>query len=361
MRDATLAHRHDTRPPMPVVFRLLLVLLLLPFAIPADARHWLVVGAEGDGPPHRSLYYAEFESPRTRFEMPLDQAATAGADALLNGKLQQLWVVQVQESGNTDFTWYTVDVHCARRELRIAEVIAFELDGRQHTVTPNQWVKIGNAGWPSRVHLIACDPARLNVALRKAKDGNLRPLNDLGMAYAGEYVLYSQLADLAWEQFWKDGKRPPRSSHLTAGQSAKLRDDTLALAAATEQKLKDTEKETRFILEVSDNFDRKSDSHQREFAGMEGWTEEQIIDAWGAPASAAQGGQTRSLVYTYQKERYDVVTDRVGLLMGRQGPVGELTESRVETSLQDCKRMLSLRQGGSKPGWRLYDYRYDCP
>ena len=108
-----------------------------------------------------------------------------------------------------------LDAARARRLDESAEIIVFELDGRHHTVTPNQWVKIGNAGWPSRVHLIACDPARLNAALRKAKDGNMRPLNDLGMAYAGEYVLYSQLADLAWEQFWKDGKRcsrKPRSN-----------------------------------------------------------------------------------------------------------------------------------------------------
>jgi hypothetical protein len=79
-----------------------------------------------------------------------------------------------------------------------------------------------------------------------------------------------------------------------------------------------------------------------------------------ASAGALLNGKLQQL-WVVQVEEYDVVTDRVGLMMGRQGPVGELLQSRVETSLQDCKRMLSLRQGGSKPGWRLYDYRYDCP
>ncbi len=341
--------------------RLASILLALCAVAPAHASHWMLVGAEGDHAPDRRLTFAEFNNLVTRLDMPLDQAASAGADALLAAKVWRVRVVQVLEAREApDTISYDIDVHCGRKQTRIAEAIAFARDATTTTTTPNQWADVGG-GWPARVHLIACERPKLEKAVAAAKKGNVKPLTDLGMVYVGEHVFGTQLSDVTWTHFWKDGVRPAYTTHRTPEEVEQRRREGLALAEQTAVRAQGVEKEAVFMLEVGANFERKSHDHQSELAGMEGWTEQRVIDAWGAPQSSAQGGETRSLVYEYVKPRYDVVDTTVDLMSAGGGKVGELRQSHVQTSMQPCKRMLSFRQGGSTPGWRLYDYRYDCP
>lgn len=335
-------------------------LLLVATAFHAQAAHWMIVGAEGDRAPNRSVFYSQFRGLMTRLDMPLDAAGSAGAQALLDARMTKVRVQQVFENPSAPLAiMYEVNIHCARREMLIVEAMLFTRNSTQETSYPNERVRIGG-GWPSRVHAIACETDKVERALQSAAKGNMRGLDDLGLAYAGELPLLTDMVTYSYSHFWKETPEPEITTGLTAAQLEAKKRETLAFTEEMAETMKNAEQEALFMQAIHENFDRKSDDQRNAFAGMHGWTEAQVIDAWGAPENAATGGATRSLVYGYTKPVYDVVQSTVDV-MGVRGKIGEMTQSHVQESFRNCRRNLVFRQGGKIAGWRLYDFSYDCP
>jgi hypothetical protein len=342
------------------VTRAIVLLMLTMTCSAAYAANWMIVGAEGDKAPDRSIIYSQFRGLMTRLDMPLETAGGAGAQALLDARMTKVLVQQIFENPKAPLAMmYEVHIHCARREMLIVDAILFTRNSTQEHSQPNERVKIGG-GWPSRVHAIACETERLNKALQAGAKGNMRPLADMGLTYAGELPLMTDMVTYSYATFWKETPEPPITTSLTDAQLEAKKKETLAYTEEMAEKIKDTEKEIHFMNEIYANFERKSDDQAMAFAGMHGWTEDRVIDKWGAPMSAATGGQTRSLVYGYTKPTYDVVQSTVDV-MGTRGKVGEMSQSHVQESFRNCKRNLVFRQGGNVKGWRLYDFSYDCP
>lgn len=346
---------------MSMLIMRLVSLPLLAFACTqAHAAHWMIVGAEGETPPDRSVIYSQFRGLMTRLDMPLESAASAGAQALLDAKLVKVTVEQIFENPSAPLAiLYEVHIHCSRKEMIIVDATLFKRNSTQEYSAPNARTKIGG-GWPSRVHTIACEPEKLEKAIGAGAKGNMRPLADLGLTYAGELPLLTDMVTYSYSTFWKETPEPPITTTLTAAQLEAKKKEMLAYTEKMAEEMKNAEKEIHFMQAIHENFDRKSDDQMIAFAGMHGWTEERVIDAWGAPERSADGGETRSLIYNYVKPTYNVVQSTVDV-MGSRGKVGELTQSHVQENFRECRRNLIFRKGGNVPGWRLFDFNYDCP
>ncbi|MHC9085956.1 hypothetical protein ACYX7E_13125 [Luteimonas sp. RIT-PG2_3] len=335
-------------------------LLLALSASHAHAEQWLLVGIEGEQAPDRSVVYSRFRGLMTPLDMPLEAATSAGPQALFDAKMTKVMVQQVFENPSAPLAIiYEVHIHCGRREIKIVEATLFTRNSTQETSSPNVTTRIG-VGWPSRVHAIACEPDKLDSALNAAAKGNTRLLADMGMVHVGELPLLTDMVTYSYANFWKETPEPPITTSLTAAELNARKQEALAFTEQMAETMKNVEKEAEFMQAIHDNFDRKSDEQKHAFAGMQGWTEDRVIGAWGAPEQAATSGETRSLVFGYTRPTYEVVQSSVDVI-GARGKVGEMTQSHVHESFRNCRRHLVFRKGGKVAGWRLYDFGYDCP
>lgn len=329
----------------------------------AQAGHWVLVGAEGK-PPRRSHYYAAFDRVETR--TPLEAIETSVTSKNVSkhldaARLKRVPVVRVLEGAkDPDTIVYTLEFKCKERLVSINEAIVFNRDATTKTMSKPEFIPIPKT-WLNGAALVACDDQKVFAAAQAAgKEQRQDPLADLGLVYVGDFVLPTQLADITWNTFWKDGTRPEYTTTLSAEEVERRRQEMLAQlettqkmlgekAAQVQQSIENDDKERAFIDQVNQTFKTKNNQQQQLFFGMEGWTEQELVEFWGVPASARELSGMRQLDYSSQddtRQSYAVVA-RNGHVVGT-GETGELRQ---------CEMSLFLREGGGKPGYRLVDYR----
>lgn len=171
---------------------------------------------------------------------------------------------------------------------------------------------------------------------------------------------HTELSDLTWATFWKDGTRPEYTTRLTREELEKKRQQTLAMladagkkvsqqTAKVRQDIENADKEDAFMTQVSKAFKSKPAAQQQIFFGMEGWTEKEVVDFWGVPLSVRELSGTRQLDYYSQ----DDTRLNVALVNGH----GQVVSTGQTGELHECEMSLILREGGGKSGYRLVDYR----
>jgi hypothetical protein len=329
----------------------------------AHAGHWVLVGAEGK-PPRRSHYYAAFDRVETR--TPIEAIETSANSKNVSkhldaARLKRVPVIRVFEGAkDPDTISYTLEFKCRERLVSIVDAVVFNRDATTKMMSKPEFIPIPKT-WLSGAALVGCDEKKVFEAAQAAgKQKNQDPLADLGLVYVGNFVLNTELADITWNTFWKDGTRPEYTTTLTAEEVEQRRQEMLAQLESTQKMLgekaaqvqtsiENDDKEREFIDKVNKTFKTKNNQQQQLFFGMEGWTEEEIVEFWGVPSSSRELSGVRQLDYFSQddtRQSYAVVA-RNGAVIGT-GETGELRQ---------CEMSLFLREGGGKPGYRLIDYR----
>jgi hypothetical protein len=340
------------------------LLAALAAAAPAHAGEWVIVGTDG-ARPDRTIWYADFSSLTSRFPPGTDALAARAKDplaALEAARIMRIRVQQVLEDAQgPDSIQYSLEFKCQERQVSIPEVNAYYRDnGRSESQSRPNWMPIPD-GWLARTAVIACQPEKWEPALNTLqKKRDPRALGELGLAYAGSHVMGTDLPDLSWRQFWKDGTRPAYTTNKSPEELERLRQQTLATLADTNQQLgqradtmrqglKDQHKELSFIAAVAKTFRAKPEAQQRYFNSMQGWSEPEIAAFWGPPSRTYENAQERYLQYRAEDDRRKsfVVVDG-GSNAVSAAHYGELRQ---------CELNFVLRPGGAKPGWRVVDYQ----
>lgn len=330
---------------------------------PARAGDWVIVGTDG-GRPDRMIWYADFSSVTSRFAPGTDLAAARTKDplaALEAARIMRIRAAQVLENAQgPDRIHYSLEFKCQPRQVSIPEVNAYYREnGRSETQSRPNWMPIPD-GWLERTALIACQPNKWQPALdalRKKRDS--RALSDLGLVYAGQHVLGTDLPDLSWSQFWKDGARPEYTTNKSPEELERLRQQTLAMMAdankklgqrgdALRQDLKSQDQELSFQSAVAKAFLTKPEVQHRYFNGMEGWSEAEIVKFWGPPSRTYDNAQERHMLYLAEDDQ------RKSFVAVDGG--GNAVSAAHYGELRQCELSFVLRTGGGRPGWRLVDY-----
>jgi hypothetical protein len=333
-------------------------------AAPVSAGEWVIVGSEGTRP-DRTIWYADFSSLTSRMPPGTDAMAMKAKDpidALEAARIMRIRVQQVLEDAQgPDSIQYSLEFKCRQRQVSIPEINAYYRDnGRSESQSRPNWMPIPG-GWLERTAIIACQPDKWEPALDALqKKRDTRALGELGLAYAGNHVMGTDLPDLSWGQFWNDGSRPAYTTNKSPEELERLRQQTLAALADTNkqlgqraetmrQGLKDQDKELSFMAAVGKTFRAKPKAQQGYFNSMQGWSESEIASFWGPPSRVYDNAQERHLQYRAEddKRKSFVVVDGAGNAVS-EAHYGEL---------QQCELNFVLRPGGGKPGWRVVDYQ----
>ncbi|MBL8270286.1 hypothetical protein [Steroidobacter sp.] len=329
----------------------------------AQAGHWVLVGAEGK-PPRRSHYYAAFDRVETRTPLEAIESSVNSKNVskhLDAARLKRVPVIRVFEGAkDPDTISYTLEFKCQERLVSIADAVVYNRDATTKMMSKPEFVPIPKT-WLNGAALVACDEKKVFAAAQAAgKQNNQEPLADLGLVYVGDFVLNTQLADVTWNTFWKEATRPEYTTTRTPEEIEQRRQEVLAQlgdaqkmlgekAAQVQTAIENDDKEREFIDKVNQTFKTKNNQQQILFFGMEGWTENEIVEFWGVPSSSRELSGMRQLDYFSQddtRQSYAVVA-RNGAILST-GETGELRQ---------CEMSLFMREGGGKPGFRLVDYR----
>lgn len=333
---------------------------------PAHAGMWMLVYAEGNRP-SRVAYYAAFDDvqSRTSPEEFLTELQRTGdpIKAEAATKISQIRVNQIHESASGPWlTMYTLEFRCGSRQMRMTgREHHYRQNGRSEPAAGHGWQDI-SAPWHAQSRMLACEEARWKKALEsdRRRGQGQDELNKLGLVVVGDHVLPMGLNDLTFTTIWRDGKEPEFTTNKSPAELARLRKDAVARADAIGSELQAKEQglrsdiessqaEEAFMAKVDRNF--KAKSYPKPFQdlvrSMKGWTEQEIIEAWGYPDDERFVGSNRMWVYYNRKD------ERVANVVSKYGHVA------VTGDLRECELMFILREGGKKRGGRLFDYQMD--
>ena len=363
---------------------------ILGSAVSADAAHWVMIAREGEKP-QRSVHYLALDEVKSTLDLEtFDQSKALAMKApdmakyMEDSQVHTAFVVQVMEGmSDPDTIQYTVDIRCNPKQFRITSAYALYRNNESEKMNSPEWAPIPD-NWVNRAYLVACKMQdKVAPAIQKFYDASkkiqknpnatmedkaaaMQPLADLGMIYATEIPLisYIRLSDYSWSHLWPEGKRPPYTTTKSREEIEKDRAELEARMAAlsskagqVEQQIAGMEAERLFMEKTAANFRKKNDAQRERFYSMQGWTEKEIVDFWGAPNGISELAGTKSLRYISRVDTRQVVVDNIPVYDGRGGVVGMNQAERVEGELSECDLTLFLEQGGSKPGHRLVDYK----
>lgn len=343
---------------------------------PARAAEFMLIAAEGEKP-DRNVHYLAIDLISTTIDFGNYDPEEAikngdGKEYLAERAIASAWIIQVLENPkDPDTIWYKVQIKCSQRLAQITEAVAVHRDARAETIGSDTWVPIPD-NWLGRVHTAACDNAQVVKAIQAVKaskdydhSARLKPLTDLGMIYAGQFPMtdFTKLSDFTWNRLWQSGQRPEYTTTKTAGELAerqKMLDQKMAslagAAAELDTSIGNQDAERAFIGAVNQTFRTKNSRRQRLFFGMEGWTEQEIVDFWGVPTDVRDYAGTRALEYYTENDTRQVYLEQIPIQDGK-GNVTGMQERQTQTGeLSVCAMTMFLKQGGGKPGYRLVDY-----
>lgn len=350
-------------------------------AVPASAEKWMVIGAEPDRSPNRSIYVMSADKTwvTKRF---VDGFVPAQLDTVEANTIRTVSVYQVfEKAGGTNFISYSVDFKCQEGLVSIPQAISYDRAGKQEKGGSPKWMKVPN-NWMGKAEMIACDWKNWQSAKQiwggdsappSKRKKNKEPavsFASLGMEYLGEanYYMVTEVVNLVWSKRWTDAVQPAYYDGTPAEKAA-----ASAKLAEMQNKIKTTLVEAKtkveFDIKTQDKIDKKlgriGDKFFREMQGIAGNSEDRVIERWGIPQGLIETTPgVRQLNY-YWSDTENIQVPYTVDVMGTNGmgglmPVGQRTEYRSETRNIQCYRKLFLKVGGQLPGYRVFDFDVGC-
>lgn len=351
-----------------------MVFMMMPSAQAAD---WMLIAADGSKP-DRNVHYLAIDliSTTTDFSSYDPKEATKGGkglEYLQDRQIQNAWVVQVLENPkDPDTIFYTINIKCRQKLVQVKKAFAVYRDATPETITSDDWMSIPD-NWLGRVYTAACDTDNVLKAIKAVVDSKdydnaarMKPLLDLGMIYAGKWstLNYVKLSDFTWDKLWQSGTRPEYTTNKTPEQLQQQQNAVNAQIAqlggkATELEatIGNLDAESEFIAATNKTFKTKNRQQQKIFFNMEGWTEQEVVDFWGAPNSARDYAGTRVFEFYTENDTRQTYIEQIAI-QDSKGNVTGMREVQQQTGeLSACAMTLFLKPGGGKPGYRLIDYK----
>jgi hypothetical protein len=347
-------------------------------AVHAEPVAWMLIAQEGEAP-NRSVHYLAPDLMVTRTDLSSYDPKEAvkggkGLQYLQDRQYTNVWVVQVLENATEpDTIFYSLNVRCRQKEVQFARATAVYRNDTEETANSDAWMPIPD-NWLGRVYTAACDFDNVHKAIKAAQASKsfdnlekMKPLTDLGMIFVGKFeaVNYGiELPNFTWKNLWKSGTRPKYTTSKTPeeirAEKAKMDADLALLAGKADvwqTDIGNMDAERAFITEANKTFKKNDSWHQKVFLNMVGWTEEEIADFWGPPSSGSELGGTRALNYFTENDTRQIRVFEVPVLDSNGKQIGVNQMQAQEGELSACAMTLFLKPGGSKPGYRLIDYK----
>jgi hypothetical protein len=363
---------------------------LLSIHVPANAAHWVMVAREG-AQPNRNVHYLALDEVSSSLDLEnfdqgkaLAMKAADMAKYMEASQIKTAFVVQVMEgTSDPDTIQYTVEIKCVSKQFRITNAFALYRNNETEKMNSLQWAAIPD-NWIGRVYTVACEMEdKVAPAIQKFYDASKRiqknpnasmndkaeamlPLAQLGLIYATEIPLidYIKLSDFSWKHLWQDGTRPAYTTTKSREEILQEREELNRKVAELdvktqqfEQQIKGIEAERVFMEKVAANFSKKDGEQRKHLFSLQGWTEKEIVDFWGVPNSERELAGTKALDYRSVIDTRQTVVDNVPVLDAKGATVGMNSVEREIGELSQCDLTLFMEPGGSKPGYRLVDYR----
>ena len=367
----------------------LCAVLMATVAIPASATKYMIIGAEPDPAPNRSVYIMsgekEWVTRRVADGYDINSPADPrnGLAELQANTIHSVLVQQVFENaGGTNFITYNVEFKCQEGLVSIARAQSYDRAGKGEVRTSTEWMKVPD-NWMGKAEMIACDwkswqsarqvwgGGEVSSPKRKKKNQEVASsFASLGMEYLGEANMFTvtDAIDLVWNMRWTDAVQPAYIDGTPAEKA-----EVAAKLAEMQGKIKTTlaEAKTRVEEEIKmqDKIDKKlgrlGEKFHREMVGIGGKSEDNVISLFGIPQGMITSTPgVRQLNYYWSDTETIQVPYQVQILGnvggGVMGPVGETTQYRPETRTIQCSRQLFLKEGGQLPGYRVFDFDVGC-
>lgn len=355
---------------------------------PASAAKWMIIGAEPEPAPHRSIYVMSADDAWIfrRFADGFDKVDTDKSPdlsaTLKSNTINTVIVYQVFENANgTNFISYNLDFRCQEGLVSIPQAVGYDRAGKQEKSGAPDWLKVPD-NWIGKAEMIGCgwknwqsakliwgDDGAPPPKTKKSKESNVS-FASLGMEYLGEanYFRVTEVIDEVWKKRWPDAVQPAYYEG-TPEEKAAAQAKFLAFQAETKTLLQDESKKIKDDMAMQAKIDKKlgrvGDKFFREMQGVGGKSEEDVIALWGTPQGLVETTPgVRQLNYYWSDTENVVVPYTVDIMgsigNGGMGKVGETTQNRMETRNIQCYRKLFLKEGGRLPGYRVFDFDIGC-
>lgn len=357
--------------------------LMATVAIPGHAAKYVIIGAEPDPAPNRSVYIMSGDKEWvTRRVADGFDIASGGLAELQANTIYSVIVQQVFENaGGTNFISYSLDFRCQEGLVSIARAASYDRAGKSDVRTSTEWMKVPN-NWMGKAEMIACDwknwqsarqvwgGGEVSSAKRKKKNQEAASsFASLGMEYLGEanYYTVTDAIDLVWKTRWTDAVQPAYYEG-TAEEKAEAAAKLAEMQGKIKTTLQDAKKNVEDEMKMQDKIDRKlgqvGEKFFREMQGIGGKSEENVISLFGIPQGLIETTPgVRQLNYYWSDTEnvqvpymVDIMGDQNGILV----PIGQEQRFRNETRTIQCYRKLFLKEGGQLPGYRVFDFDIGC-
>jgi hypothetical protein len=365
---------------------LLSVALLMTTATPAFASKWMIIGAEPEPSPNRSIYLVTADDSwiSRRFADGFDVGSPNALASLQANTIRIISVYQVfEKAGGTNFISYTLEFKCQEGLVSIPQATSYDRAGKQENGGSPDWMRVPD-NWMGKAEMIACgweswrsakqiwregDAPSAKRKKSKAKEPTVS-FASLGMEYLGEanYFTPTELVDLVWNKRWTDAVQPPYYDGTPAEKAAaaaKLAEMQAKISTTLQEAKTNVEDEIRMQEKIDKKLGRLGDKFYREMQGIGGKSEENVISLFGIPQGLVETTPgVRQLNYYWSDTEEVAVPYTVDIMgstgNGGQGKIGETSQVRYETRTIQCYRKLFLREGGQLPGYRVFDFDIKC-
>ncbi|RDV06243.1 hypothetical protein DXH95_02055 [Sphingorhabdus pulchriflava] len=376
---------------------------LLTFSLPflalstaAQAGPYITIGSEPDRAPNRSIYVADFDLITRSLDGGGDPSTMANAamqsanpiDFIEAKTIYKINVYQVMENGgpiekggSTNFIQYFLAFKCRDRLVNIEEATAYDRAGRTQKSSMTEWMPVPD-NWVAQAYKIACKAPEWEKAMatarqmatnfeqgKKSKKQPTDPFAPLQMQMVGSYAAITDMIDQIWGRYWPDAKQPEYENTMSPAELEKYKAQKIAELEAQSKKLGQMASDIENDLKMQDSMDRASDVAGRRFVqelqGMAGRSEEEVVATFGVPNTLNVNGNVRQLDWYWSEQTQEQVPITVDVIGGCShgvcgAKIGETTEYQWQTVQVNCRRTLYFREGGTQPGYRLFDFRAGC-
>lgn len=337
-------------------------------AAPGYCGDWMIIGAEREAAPHRSLYVMQYGDAWIFRRLADDfdeKAAIASKNPALALQSKTIYIADVlqvfEDADGTNFIHYQVELNCQEGLVRILQATAYDRAGKQENSSAPDWMKVPD-NWMGKAQMIACKWKNWEEANAASKHrdhkSSANRLAKLGMQYLGDYAAWTSVVDAIWKQHWPDATQPAYVKG-TPEERERLKREGLATLDKARAIQAEQAEWAKISIAVSDKANRLGDKFAQEMASAGGLTEDQVIGRWGIPEGIVQSPGVRQLNYSFQDTRYSVVDVPVDIY-GPVGKIGETSQPEVATTIHQCYRRLFLKEGGFEGAYRVFDFAIGC-
>jgi len=360
--------------------------LLTITAVPASADKWMIIGAEPDPSPNRSIYLVSADDSVISRSLAdgFDPTAPGALAGLQANTIRTILVYQVfEKAGGTNFISYNVSYKCQEGLVSIPQAVSYDRAGKQEFGNSPNWIRVPD-NWMGKAEMIACGWQSWRTAKQIWGEGEAPPSKrkkskekepiatfaSLGMEYLGEanMMRVTDVVDLVWNTRWTDAVQPAYYDGTPAEKAA-----AAAKLAEMQKQITTTLQDAKIRVEdeikMQDKVDRKlgqvGEKFSREMQGVGGNSENEVIAKWGIPQGLIETtpGVRQLNYYWSDTENIQVpyMVDIMGSIgNGGMAPIGQEQRFRTETRTIQCYRKLFLKEGGQQPGYRVFDFDIGC-